>query len=90
MLEGASRLLRSGAISYVIFEIGHQEQSAQMARSILETYGYECYSIARNADFLVRDLANYPTGELEPPLNMLAVSPAAHVHRASEVLDIRG
>ena len=77
VLTGASRLLSSDSIDYLIVEYIEGESASENARRTLQNYGFECYLIVRNGDYLVRSIDHYPVDSYKPALNLLAISAQA-------------
>lgn len=90
VIAGSHRLLETGSISYVIFEVNTGYEYSQDALELMDSHGYESFFIVRNGEQLVRDLSNYPEGTHKPPLNALAISPNAPAFLGGEGLNVIG
>lgn len=88
VIAGSHRLLETGSISYVIFEVNAGCEYSQDALDLMDSHGYESFFIVRNGKQLVRDLNNYPMDTHKPPLNALAISPNAPAFPGGEGLDV--
>ena len=90
VIAGSHRLLETGSISYVIFEVNTGYEYSEDALELMDSHGYESFFIVRNGEQLVRDLKNYPKDTHKPPLNALAISPIAPAFAGGEGLDVIG
>lgn len=76
VLEGASKLLKTGSIDYLIVEHDTKMGIGEKIEAILKKYNYSIYYIICNGDKVVSSLDKYPANQKEA-LNVLAVAPNA-------------
>lgn len=76
VLEGASNLLETGSIDYLIVEHDTKMGIGEKIEAILRKYKYKIYYIICNGNKVVSSLDKYPTNQKEA-LNILAVAPNA-------------